>query len=142
MSSDPGAIRAIVEQAEEMRAEPPRPLKRYGARLLAILEAPLRLAGGKTNELEPGRLALSAEARGLWIAFADHVERAITPNGALEPVRGLANKLPEHAARLAAILALVDDLRAPEISANHMRAGISLSEHYATEALRLFGLRL
>jgi Protein of unknown function (DUF3987) len=54
-------------------------------------------------------------------------------------VRGLANKLPEHAARLAAILALVDDLRAPKISANHMRAGIALAEHYATEALRLFG---
>jgi hypothetical protein len=57
----------------------------------------------------------------------------------LEPVRGLANKLPEHAARLAAILALVDDLGAPEIGANHMRAGIALAEHYATEALRLFG---
>jgi hypothetical protein len=47
----------------------------------------------------------------------------------LEPVRGLANKLPEHAARLAAILALVDDLGAPEIGANHLRAGIALAEH-------------
>ena len=28
MSPDPGAIRAIVEQAEEMREEPPRPLTR------------------------------------------------------------------------------------------------------------------
>jgi Protein of unknown function (DUF3987) len=114
-------------------------LKRYGARLLDILEAPLPLAAGKANELEPRRLALSAEARRIWIAFADHVERAIAPNGALEPVRGLANKLPEHAARLAAILALADDLGAPEIGANHMRAGIALAEHYATEALRLFG---
>jgi hypothetical protein len=54
-------------------------------------------------------------------------------------MRGLANKLPEHAARLAAILALVDNLGAPEIGANHMQAGIALAEHYATEALRLFG---
>lgn len=58
-------------------------LKRYGARLLDILEAPLPLAAGKANELEPRRLALSAEARRVWIAFADHVERAIAPNGAL-----------------------------------------------------------
>jgi Protein of unknown function (DUF3987) len=114
-------------------------LKRYGARLLDILEAPLPLAAGKANELEPRRLELSAEARRVWIAFADHVEAAIAPNGDLEPVRGLANKLPEHAARLAAILALVDDLGAPEISVNHMRAGIALAEHFATEALRLFG---
>jgi hypothetical protein len=28
MSPDPGAIRAIVEQAEDMRVEPPRPLTR------------------------------------------------------------------------------------------------------------------
>jgi hypothetical protein len=39
----------------------------------------------------------------------DHAGVTIGPNGALEPVRGLANKLPEHAARLAAILALVDE---------------------------------
>jgi hypothetical protein len=78
-------------------------LKRYGGRLLGILEEPLVLAAGKSNELEPRCLTLSSGARGLWIAFADHVERAIGLNGALEPVRGLANKLPEHAARLAAI---------------------------------------
>jgi len=124
----------------EPKPESGAALKRYGARLLGILEEPLLLAAGKSNELEPRCLTLSSGARGLWIAFADHVERAIAPNGALEPVRGLANKLPEHAARLAAILALVDDLGAPEIGANHMRAGIALAEHYATEALRLFGV--
>jgi hypothetical protein len=35
----------------------------------------------------------------------------------LEAIRGLASKLPEHAACLAAILALVDDLGALAISA-------------------------
>src|SRR5580704_4091906 len=59
-------------------------LKRYGARLLGILEEPQLLAVGKSNELEPRCLTLSSGARELWIAFADHVERAITPNGALE----------------------------------------------------------
>ena len=54
-------------------------------------------------------------------------------------MRGLANKLPEHAARLAAILALVDDLGVPEISADHLRTGIAIAEHYATEALRFYG---
>jgi hypothetical protein len=31
-------------------------------------------------------------------------------------------------------------LGAPEIGADHLRAGIALAEHYATEALRLFGV--
>ena len=115
-------------------------LKSYSARLLQLLEAPLPLASGKTNELEPRKLSLAAEARRRWTAYADHVERAIGPAGKLEPIRGLANKLPEHAARLAGILALVDNLEAAEVSADYISAGIALADHYATEALRLFGV--
>jgi len=54
-------------------------------------------------------------------------------------VRGLANKLPEHAARLAAVLTLVRNVDAGEIASAEIKAGIALSEHYVFEALRLFG---
>ncbi len=81
---------------------------------------------------------MSSEARTGWIAFADHVERQIGPGGDLEPIKGLANKLPEHAARLAAVLALVKDLTVPAITGDHLAAGIRFAEHYAVEALRLF----
>jgi hypothetical protein len=114
-------------------------LKRWGARLLGILEAELPLAQGKTNELVPRRLPLSQNAVALWKGFADHVERAIGPNGDLETVRGLANKLPEHAARIAAVLSLVRNIAAGSIETTEMEAGIALVEHYAAEALRLFG---
>jgi hypothetical protein len=123
----------------EERSETDRDLKSYGARLLRILEEPLPLSAGKTNELEPRPLPLARESRRLWISFANHIERAIAQGGALEPVRGLANKLPEHAARLAAVLSVVTDLDVAAISADEMRAGICLAEHYAAEALRLFG---
>ncbi len=114
-------------------------IKRYGARLLTILEAPLPLTEGKINELEPRRLPLSPAARKLWIAFVDDVERAIAPNGNFEPIRGLANKLPEHAARLAAVPTLVQDIHAAVITGEQMEAGIVLAKHYAGEAMRLFG---
>jgi len=123
----------------EERPESDRDLKRYGARLLNILEAPFPLSPGKSNELEPRPLSLAPEAVRLWILFVDHVEKAIAQAGALESVRGLANKLPEHAARLAAVLTLVNDIDAGLIGADNMRAGIALAEHYASEALRLFG---
>ena len=119
--------------------ETDRALKRYGARLLDILEKPLPLAQGKTNELAPRPLPLSPDARRLRGKFADHVERELAPNGALETVRGLANKPPEHAARLAGILTLVRNIDAGEIASAEMAAGIALAEHYAAEALRLFG---
>jgi len=138
LPSAPDSAAGTRFQHEE-RSETDCDLKRYGARLLDILEKPLPLVSGKTNELAPRPLPLSPEARRLWATFADHVEKAIAPNGALETVRGLANKLPEHAARLAAMLALVRDIDSGEIVARDIEAGIALGEHYAAEALRLFG---
>jgi Protein of unknown function (DUF3987) len=114
-------------------------LKRYGARLLNILERRLLLAPGTHNELAPRVLKLSAYARQLCIGFTDHVEKRLGPGGELEPVRGLANKLREHATRIAAVLALVRDIEAGEVGAAEMSAGIELAQHYAAEAMRLHG---
>jgi hypothetical protein len=114
-------------------------LKRYYARLLGILERPFPLALQSRNELAPRSVPLSREATAHWVRFHDHVERRIRTGGELEPVRGLANKLPEHAARIAAVLALVDNIEAGEVGSGEMEAGIALAEHYVAEALRLFG---
>jgi hypothetical protein len=115
-------------------------LRRYGARLLDILERPYPLApAGARNELTPRVLPLSTEARKLWIAFADHVEVRLAAGGELDPVRGLANKLPEHAARIAAVLTLVGDIEAGEVTATAIEAGIAIAQHHAAEALRLYG---
>jgi hypothetical protein len=112
-------------------------IRRYGARLLSILETPMPMAEGKRNELAPRRLPLSPPARECWIAFADHIEVQLGESGAMAPIRPLANKLPEHAARIAAVLTLVRDLAAAEIGAEAMEAGIELAQHHAAEALRL-----
>jgi hypothetical protein len=83
-------------------------------------------------------LPLAPDARRLWIAFADSIECQIAPEGPLYPVKGIANKLPEHAARLAAVLALVSDADIGEVKAEQLAAGIALAQHYVAEALRLF----
>jgi hypothetical protein len=80
---------------------------------------------------------MSCGARARWIRFANHVEARLARSGELAPVRPLANKLAQHAARLAAVLALVDDLEAPDLSRAYLERGIVLAEHYAAEALRL-----
>jgi Protein of unknown function (DUF3987) len=114
-------------------------LKRYYGVLLTILEMKPKLVAGKPNELEPRRLVLSHDARRIWISFSNYVEKAIAPNGDFAPIAGLANKLTEHAARLAAVLTLVRDIDAGEITGEDMAAGVELAQHYAAEALRLFG---
>ena len=135
--ADQGLLSRLLVTAPEMASgtrfwREPRPecdvaKKRYDARLLSILEAPLPLAEGQRNELVPRRLPLSADARGVWIAFADHVEKLIAPDGDFESIRGFANKLAEHAARVAAVITLVDDLKAPEVPREFMWAGIDLA---------------
>jgi hypothetical protein len=114
-------------------------IKRYGARLLNILEMPLPIYRGTQNTLAPRSLVLSATARRLWTNFYDHIEKRVAMAGELEPVRGLANKLPEHAARIAAVLTMVDNIDASEVSAAGMESGIALVQHFAAEALRLYG---
>jgi DNA polymerase III delta prime subunit len=111
----------------------------YNERLRDILERPLPLAAGTRNELTPRTLPLSPAARRLWIDYHDHVERRLGLGSELEPVRGLANKLPEHAARIAAVLTLVENIEAGEVGSNEMAAGIAIARHYAAEALRLLG---
>jgi Protein of unknown function (DUF3987) len=121
----------------EPKPESDRAIRRYGDHLLKILEQALPLERDKRNELVPRTLRLASGARRDLIAFIDHVERQLDPNGPLAPVRGFGNKLPEHAARLAGILALVERLDADTVSAHHLEGGILLAEHYAAEARRL-----
>jgi hypothetical protein len=114
-------------------------IQHYTARLLEILERPPPLAPDARNELAPRRLSLSPTARRQWIGFADHVETRLGYGGELDPICGLANKLAEHAARVAGVLTLVRDIEAGEIANQQMEAGIAIVQHYAAEALRLHG---
>lgn len=113
-------------------------IKRYGARLLSVLETEPPKEEGKRNELCPRLLPLAPDAKRVWVLFHDHNERQLTADGALAPIRGLANKAPEHALRLAGVLALIDNLNCGEIGVENLRSGIKLIQHYLSEALRLF----
>jgi Protein of unknown function (DUF3987)/Primase C terminal 2 (PriCT-2)/Bifunctional DNA primase/polymerase, N-terminal len=122
------------EAAEESNAA----IQRYGDTLLNILKRPMPLASGKSNELSPPVIRLAPLARKMWTSFSDCTDEQAKSDGALHAIRGLAGKLPEHAARIAAVLALVADIEAREISADYLAAGITVAQYYATEALRMF----
>lgn len=113
-------------------------LKAYGARLLNILERPQPRPEAERNELKPREMPLSPEAARMARDFADSVETRIGPGGPLEPVKGFANKLTEHAMRISAVLQLVDNLDAEAVGADAMERGLELARFYASEALRLF----
>jgi hypothetical protein len=112
-------------------------LSEYDRRIFDMVRQPLPVdqAGGGVR---PRALTFSPAARRAWIAFYDFVESRVRTGGELEVIKGLANKLAEHAARLAAVLTMTADCDAGEIEADAMDCGAALARHYAAEALRLF----
>lgn len=112
-------------------------LRKYEERLAGMVRAPLPLREHTRNELRPRQLEMTIEARHLWIGSHDDVERQLGQDGELALIPGLANKAPEHAARLAAVMTLYRDLNAQRIDAEEMANAIILMRHYLNECLRL-----
>jgi hypothetical protein len=77
-------------------------------------------------------------ARG-GIDFYNGVERRICSGGQLVDLRDVAGKIAEQAARIAAVLALVDDPNVLEIDGDAMIRACTLAEFYLQEAARLSG---
>jgi hypothetical protein len=113
-------------------------LSRYHARIMSILEHQPTMALDSRNELEPRVLCFAPDAARVWREYADFVERLLAPGQPFESIRGFANKLPEHAARIAAVLTLVDNIGAHRIDKETFERAVRLAEYYTHEALRLF----
>ena len=112
-------------------------MRRYFGHMMNIMEAALPMAEGQRNELQPRRLELAREAKQTWIDYYNHTEALQSPDGELYCVRAAASKTAEQAARIAGVLALVEDLKAEDIKVEHMEAGIVLAQYYLEETLRL-----
>jgi hypothetical protein len=110
-------------------------MRAYMGRMTAILKKPFPVKN--RNELQPRPLPLTSDAKQIWKGFYNSVEVELGHSGRYASVRGLGNKAAEHAARLAAVLTLVKDLRAPQIQITEMDAGITLAHFYLEEALRI-----
>lgn len=112
-------------------------IRRFGERISDLMETPPPLREGTRNVLWPRLLRPADDAQELLYRYAEVVEKAQAPGGAYEGVRPFASKSAEQACRIAATLALFDDLNCREISAEMMANGIALARFYLGEACRL-----
>lgn len=113
-------------------------LVRYNARLLEVLRLTPPLAMGKQNELEPRKLQFGNSAIEMWRDYADAVESRLGKDGEFESIRGFANKLPEHAARIAGVLTLIEEPSALAIKSETFGRATIIAEYFAGQSLRLF----
>ena len=112
-------------------------MQRYWTTLTALLERPYPLREGTRNELNPRLVPLSAAAKRVWVEYADTIESQLAVGQPLETVRGFASKSAEHAARIAGVLALLQDAGVREIGVIEIESAIALMDYYLTEVLRI-----
>lgn len=112
-------------------------LKKFGDKIIEILNITLPTKQELLNELAPRTIVLDSKAKEKYKIFYDEVEKEIAPNGKLEIISGFANKLPEHAVRIAATFLLMDDINSNLINEEYMNIGIGLAKYYCSEILRI-----
>lgn len=129
----------FVDPSKRGGAEDDAAVAAYRDRLDTILRKPLPLKPD-TNCLDPRALVLSPQATAMWWDFYNSIEARVGIDGDLVSVKGFAGKLPEQAARLAALIGIFNqEVRGDEIGAESLARGIALAEFYLSEAVRLFG---
>ncbi len=111
----------------------------FQSRLAAIVSAELPI-DPDTLCLQPTALRLDEKATRLWWDFYNTIEARLGPDGDLQLVKGFVGKLPEMAARMAAVLTGFQEGKAAQsIGAVTMQNAIEIAQFYLSEALRLFG---
>ena len=91
-----------------------------------------------SDELELGApLRVEVEARKLWRAYSNEIERAQQPDALYAELSDVAGKSAEMAGRLAGVLTLYDKPGATVVIAKVMRNAIAIARWYLNEALRI-----
>ena len=110
----------------------------FHARLRELLDRDLPIVPGSRMVLKPPALRLTAAAFELWRDFHDATEAALARRGEFGEIPDIAAKMPENAARLAALFYVVDtgDVRGP-IDEKHMEAAVDTAGWYLGEARRI-----
>lgn len=115
----------------------------YNAAIKMLLETPApHWPEGDGFELKPRDLYLSDDAKLLWIAFYNQIERQQANGKELDGARPFASKAAEHAARIAGIITMIENPNATKIPARAMEGAIEVTGFYLTEHIRLTGAGL
>ncbi len=87
-------------------------LEWYNWTLFKIFDCPMPMKLKKLQELEPLKLHFSEEAKEDWSMFHDVVEIEMNEGGKYHSIKGFGRKMPEHAARIAGVMTLIENFNA------------------------------
>ena len=94
-------------------------------------------ATARTSSSSARRFGLTLEARKLWRAYSNEIERAQQPGALYAELSEVAGKSAEMAGRLAGVLTLYEKPGATTVTAKVMTNAITVARWYLNEALRI-----
>lgn len=112
--------------------------KRYYARMLSIFEQKPETHPNDPQRLQPHALDFSHSAKALLIEFHNSTEIELHSTGCYATIKGLGNKITEHASRMAGVIHVIEhgtDSRI--INEVTTRKAIQLAQWYLNEWARI-----
>ena len=109
-------------------------LDAFHKRMNEILETPIPI--NDDGALSPHMLSLTPEAKLIWIAFHDSIERELSNDGELYDVRDVASKVADNAIRIAGQLQVFEKGLFGPIEAKAMEGGARIALFHLNEAKR------
>lgn len=114
-------------------------LRRYWARIHALLDKPYPLAKGTRNELSLPALELAADAYDLWVRVYTAIEHKQREHGEYAPIKPWASKAASQVLRIAGVFALIENPDSRTISVDEVKRAAELVLWHLGEALRIVG---
>ncbi len=109
----------------------------FNKRIADLLSMPASFAEG--GGLAPTLLSLTPEAKTLWVAFHDTIEKELGDNGELYGVRDVGSKAADNVARLAALFHVLERGPSGLIEAHNLEGASRIVAWHLNEARRFFG---
>lgn len=113
-------------------------VQQYNSQISALLNKYLPWDSEEPGALKPRILTMTRPARDMWWTFHCEIEQHMAPDQNLAEMKDFANKMSQHAARLAAVFTVLESPEAFNIIQDIMERAIHVTQFYVGEAIRLF----
>lgn len=126
-------------QGTRIFRDPPKDwpmLTLFNQRLSELLNRPVIM--DQSGALTPDLLAFGPEAREVWVAFYNRIERELSTSGRFFLVRDVASKIADNAARIACLFHIFEADGTADVQVGHTEAACRIAEWYLNESLRFF----
>ncbi len=113
--------------------------QQFRAKIGALASQPWKI-DPETGGMKTRTVRMSSGAKAAWVAFYNKLEMAAGPGGDLASHAGYVARFAEQVMRIAALLAILDDLNVQHISEDIMLRAIDLGDYYLGTAMNIFNV--